>query len=598
MRQRLASSDISVEELLSGRWAFSIPAYQRDYAWTSKEALQLVDDIAAVVSDVERDETAVPYFLGTMLLVTPAVAADSPSAEDGTAPMPADVVDGQQRLITLVILFCVLRDLGAGDGDPSLDRLVVLPGGGDERETPRRYHLQLRSADAEHFRSAIQDIGASHTRPSTAALAVSQARRNIEEVRRTLQLRFQRDMNAEERRRIVAFLRTNARVLVVSSDDLDYAYQIFLTINERGKRLSVEDIFRGEILGPLDHEQRRRYEPVIEEMNKYMDAAEQQRAKGKTFFSHLAQIHGWQRGIIVGLKRAVEQRGGPRRFAAEVFSPMAEVYLQTKGSPAAMPLAAEVEHRLELLRWLERHGDDDWVPAAMLLLARLRDEPTSVAGYLTALDRFAHGLMTLGCGRDARRKHYTPVLRRLSSDDPLTAPEELFKLKTGDQALILHRIATRLHQVDPATAKLVLLRTDQSISGRPLSDYRPLMDAARSPAQRFTVEHVCPKGELAEGEWLELFPRKIRRVAAAQCIGNLALVTEAQNKRASQDGFEAKKRVFFADPAPSPLHLTEMLRHEAIWDGAAIARRYDLIMATVKSMWSLEGPIPKCPAIR
>lgn len=456
MRQRLASTDISVEELLSGRYVFSIPAYQRDYAWTKDEALQLVDDIAAVIADEEREDTAVPYFLGTMLLVT------APNADETThsaaTPIPADVVDGQQRLITLVIVFCILRDLADGDGDATLDQLVVQPDG----EGERRYQLHLRSADADFFRRAIQDLGASRKRQTAGALGPSQARRNIEDVRRALQLRFQKEMTAPERRRLVDFMRKNARVLVVCSDDLDYAYQIFLTINDRGKRLSVEDIFRGEILGPLDVEQRRRYEPVIEEMNKYMEAAEQQRAKGKTFFSHLAQIYGWQRhGIILGLKRAVEQRGGPRRFAAEVFSPMADVYLHTKGSPASLPVSPDVEHRLELLRWLERHGDDDWVPAAMLLLARLKNDPAAITAYLTALDRFAHGLMTLGCGRDARRKHYAPVLRRLVHDDAFLPPDELFVLKADDQKQILHRIATRLHKIDQATAKLVLIRVDQ-----------------------------------------------------------------------------------------------------------------------------------------
>ena len=593
MRQRLASTDISVEELLSGRYVFSIPAYQRDYAWTKDEALQLIDDIAAVIADVEREETTVPYFLGTMLLVT--TPNGDGAAGNAAAAIHADVVDGQQRLITLVIIFCVLRDLADGDGDASLDRLVVQPGSDGER----RYQLQLRSADADFFRSAIQDAGASHRRQTVGALGSSQARRNIEDVRRAVQLRFQKEIGPDERRRLVEFLRTNARVLVVCSDDLDYAYQIFLTINDRGKRLSVEDIFRGEILGPLDDEQRRRYEPVIEEMNKYIEVAEQQRAKGKTFFSHLAQIYGWQRhGIIVGLKRAVEQRGGPRRFAAEVFAPMADVYLQAKGSQAAMLVAPEVERCLELLRWLERHGDDDWVPAAMLLLARLRGDSLAIAAYLTALDRFAHGLMTLGCGRDARRKHYTPVLRRLAHDDTFLPPDELFKLKADDQKQILHRIATRLHMVDPATAKLVLIRVDQAVSGRPLADYRPLMEASRSPSQRYTVEHVCPKGELESGEWVDLFPRKTRRAAASQCIGNLVLVTETQNKRVNQDDFAAKKRVFFADAKPFPFVLTEMLRNEPVWDGPAIARRYELIMSTVQSMWALEGPIPKCPATR
>ena len=209
-----------------------------------------------------------------------------------------------------------------------------------------------------------------------------------------------------------AFIRRNARLLIVSSDDFDYAYQIFLTINDRGKRLSVEDIFRGEILGPLDRDQRRRFEAIIDEIEKYREEAEPNRTKGKTFFSHLATIDGWpRRGIIEGLKKAVEKRGGPRRFVTEVFAPMAESYLLIKGAQGAAKPAAAVLSLLLGLRWLEQHGDDDWVPVAMVGLSRLSAEPERLVEFLRNLDRFAHGLMALGCGREARRRHYAPILK-------------------------------------------------------------------------------------------------------------------------------------------------------------------------------------------
>ncbi|CAN0405503.1 unnamed protein product, partial [Phaeothamnion confervicola] len=108
MRQRLTATDISIEELLDGAYAFTVPAYQREYAWTREEAIQLVDDIAAVIEDVERDGASTPYFLGTMLLIEPAMATER--------PRPVEVVDGQQRLITLSILFSVLRDM-AGEAE-------------------------------------------------------------------------------------------------------------------------------------------------------------------------------------------------------------------------------------------------------------------------------------------------------------------------------------------------------------------------------------------------------------------------------------------------------------------------------------------------
>jgi hypothetical protein len=420
----------------------------------------------------------------------------------------------------------------------------------------------------------------------------------VEDVRRVLRSRLLRGMNAGERRAFLAFLRAHVRVLVVSSDDFDYAYQIFLTINDRGKALSVEDIFRAEILGPLDRDQRERYEAVIEEMDKYREEAEPTRTKGKTFFSHLALIDGWpRRGIIDGLKKAVERRGGPRRFVGEVFAPMAESYLQAKGAAGARALSEPVAHWLALLRWLEVHGDDDWVPVAMAGLDRLVGDEARLVDLLRHLDRFAHGLMALGCGRAARRKHYEPVLSRLSSPSPLPAAAELLALSAASQHAILKCIATRLHHIDPPTARLVLARADLAFTGRPPSYYSPLLLRARSDPERFTVEHVCPKGEVADGDWLRLFPRKPRRGRASQCIGNLVLVGEAQNKRASQKEFAVKRRLYLDEAVPHVFALTDMLREEAEWDGMAIARRYNLIMGVVRQMWMLDGPIPPCPAV-
>lgn len=592
MRQRLIATDLAIGELLGGGYSFSIPAYQRDYTWTREEALQLVDDVAAVIEDVERDGAQTPYFLGTMLLIEPVGGA-----ADGRAPTPVEVVDGQQRLITLTILFSVLRDMADGGAEGpegrSIDRCVAA----SEWKAGRRAHLALRAADETFFATAIQQPGATRRGQLPGQIGDSIARRNIEDVRRALRTKMQREFSEGERGEFLAFVTSNVRVLVVVSDDFDYAYQIFLTINDRGKRLSVEDIFRGEILGPLDREQRLRYEGIIDEMEKYREEAEQTRTKGKTFFSHLATIDGWpRRGIIEGLKQAVERRGGPRRFVAEMFAPMAESYLQIKGG-GSLTSDQEVQERLLKLRWLELHGDDDWVPVAMVGIDRLKGEAGALSPFLLHLDRFAHGLLALGCGREARRRHYTPILQQMLATSRVPEPATLFAITKSNQKAILRNIATRLHIIDPPTARLILLRVDQEISKQSSAAYLPFIARDRKDPESFTVEHVCPKGRLEQGDWLRLFPRRSLRERAAECIGNLALVTDAQNRYSGQQDFSDKMALFFPGGEPSLFHLTNLIGEERDWDGLAIARRYNLIMTTIREMWSLVGAIPVCPAL-
>jgi len=71
---------------------YLIPDYQRPYSWKDEQIEQLWDDIYSAMES--GDES---YFLGPLILIK----------RGGYL----EVVDGQQRLTTLTILFCVLRDL-------------------------------------------------------------------------------------------------------------------------------------------------------------------------------------------------------------------------------------------------------------------------------------------------------------------------------------------------------------------------------------------------------------------------------------------------------------------------------------------------------
>ena len=71
-----------------------IPEYQRPYSWKPETALQLLEDIIEAKVDVGRGDS--PYVLGTVIL-----------HENGEF---FDVVDGQQRLLTLKLIISILSD--------------------------------------------------------------------------------------------------------------------------------------------------------------------------------------------------------------------------------------------------------------------------------------------------------------------------------------------------------------------------------------------------------------------------------------------------------------------------------------------------------
>ena len=94
---------------------------------------------------MDRDAQS-PYFLGSIVLIKE--ESDSVSR----------VVDGQQRLTTLSMIFCVLRELADGDAQNDLDAFVK-EAGNSVRGTQDRFRLSLRARDRDFFQENVQAKG-------------------------------------------------------------------------------------------------------------------------------------------------------------------------------------------------------------------------------------------------------------------------------------------------------------------------------------------------------------------------------------------------------------------------------------------------------
>ena len=96
--QPIAAVEINLDKLFTDEYEFVIPEYQRPYTWGVEHAVQLLVDLQEAL---ERDLDE-PYFLGSIVLVKD---AQSPRAE---------VIDGQQRLVTLTLLLALVALLLGG----------------------------------------------------------------------------------------------------------------------------------------------------------------------------------------------------------------------------------------------------------------------------------------------------------------------------------------------------------------------------------------------------------------------------------------------------------------------------------------------------
>ncbi len=125
--------------LINGNKQFIIPAFQRDYSWTTEQCKQMWDDIMLAGNDEGRD-----HFMGSFVYI---------AGNTGAVFSAWLVIDGQQRLTTLTLLLVALRDhirdTDWGGQEPTPEQIDAYFLKNEHESGDRSYKLALRRHDNE-----------------------------------------------------------------------------------------------------------------------------------------------------------------------------------------------------------------------------------------------------------------------------------------------------------------------------------------------------------------------------------------------------------------------------------------------------------------
>lgn len=106
----MKANETKVEEFLSAnKTQFIIPVYQRNYDWSTAQCKQLLDDILDVGSNKKMNA----HFIGSIVFIHDDVYTSSRIKE-------LTIIDGQQRLTTLTLIYVVIYHLAKNLNDESL----------------------------------------------------------------------------------------------------------------------------------------------------------------------------------------------------------------------------------------------------------------------------------------------------------------------------------------------------------------------------------------------------------------------------------------------------------------------------------------------
>jgi hypothetical protein len=214
----------------------AIPDYQRSYSWRAEEEVkELWDDIAAAIAKGQGE-----YFLGAVVVIK----------RNQTDRLL--VIDGQQRLATVSLVYAALRDIYASRADERATEIQQEVLGRKDRATRVvTQFLALNAEDNDYFKQITLAT------PADRTIAIrSDSHRRLQEAFDFLTTGFQGligGLGATEWPapliRWDKYLMDQTKIIEVSVPDESRGYVIFETLNDRGLSLSTSDLLKNHLLG-------------------------------------------------------------------------------------------------------------------------------------------------------------------------------------------------------------------------------------------------------------------------------------------------------------------------------------------------------------
>jgi len=560
------AGETTFQQLIQGEKQFVVPLYQRPYSWLEPQLRQLWADILEQADTLVADETS-SHFIGSVVL--------APSPEIRASGVQRwVVVDGQQRLTSLMLLLCAIRDHLAPADPPERERLNELyltnkwRADGDDY-----YRLLPTQEDRPAFIACIRELPEAGGGDGIGAAYRFFQRMLVE---------IDDPADPHDIARIETVVRERLSFVEISASREDNVYRIFESLNNTGLRLSQADLVRNYLFMclPTQGEEvylshwlpmQRALSPDQLELLMYLDLV----LRGEERVRREDLYRGHQERIRA-LGKDEEAIAG---YIAELAgrAPL----LQRIVDPTTEPSAAVREGFERLNRWQAQVA----YPALMALLERRRTEGATDEEVA-----------------DATRLIESFLVRRMLNAVHSGNLNRIFQalvaqIQTGDEVVQTTRVAlsgtrlywptdTELREAIRARPLYWMGRQDQRrFVLRRLEESFPSHERADLDADQLTIEHVMPQ-TLTE-EWLGVVAEDIAddedpvELAArlTHTLGNLTLT--GYNPELSNSPFSEKRELL----EKSNLEMNRPISKKKRWGPKEILERADDLAERAIVIW-------------
>ncbi|ATE52993.1 GmrSD restriction endonuclease domain-containing protein [Actinosynnema pretiosum] len=556
--------------LLQGDKCYVVPLYQRTYSWTRDNLAQLWADIVMLLDAPNEDG----HFLGSVVL--------APShANTASGVQSWLVVDGQQRITTLSILLCAIRDLVKGE-NPQLARKIDVQYLLNEfANGSERYTLLPTQADRNSWTDLVDGkavAGGEDTIGSSYRFFLGQLEQLVREGD---------EVRYDKLQRLEQVVVSKLSFVEISAQAGDNVYRIFESLNNTGLKLTQADLLRNYLFMRLPKNSERIYATYWLPMQNLLK-------------DDLVDLI-WLDLVLKG-SRAVrrslyqEQQKHLERLATEAQVEEWIVELHAKASVFRLVLAPTEEENpqvREALDRLHRWGATVVHPIALRVMLSYRAgqlDAQQVADALRVVESYLVRQALVGMASAGNNVMLGDLVKAF--DDEVPTAKAITRVLTrqrsrfpGDQAVREAVLEHPFYWRGKEWQKKFVLRCFEEGWGR-----GEQVDFEKS---KLTIEHVMPQ-TLTE-EWRRGLAQDLGdyetveelHQAVVHTLGNLTL--SAYNGQMSNKPFDAKRRVL----ASSGLAMNLDIAERSTWGVAEIRQRGEELADLAIKIWP--GPDDSIP---
>lgn len=563
----ISANETTIYDILSRSHHFEVPNYQRQYSWGENQWSDIWNDLINLKEGGD-------HFLGSIVVIS--------SAYDPTKTNTLQLVDGQQRLTTIAVLLCCVREryseLGDEESAEIIDNKFLWEAGFDDTK-PR---IKLGDLDQDDFLEILNGSPEKITRNTQLKNAYSYFYEKID------------GMTKSRIDEIRELLLNKMSIVMIRSRSESSAFRLFETLNDRGMDLSAIDLMKNHLLRVAHEDSSTSVNEIKEEWEQVV-----LNVRGLSepirFFRHYImstptpKIEGrvTESGVYDTFKNIISDITKSSSTNLEEYVNDMQIQSQTYMNIAD----AEVERfspaknsRLnEKLRQIDQVGGT----AARTLLLRTFREVDSAEPLVQILDLIEDFMLRRSIARYTTGTDVDKLFNRLSHEsfeikDPVEHIRREFVKKSPSDEEFKRYFAEREHKQNIQT-KYILDKLEQEYFTSGTGNGKEIGNRSK-----VHIEHIAPQRTFSAkkySKWIDyLNVEEQTFLEQRNRIGNLTILEKTLNIEASDEPFEQKKQEY----QESEFTMARELCQYDSWSLERINERSQELADVASEIWNLE----------